>query len=204
MITAGHTLFAVASVDVLFNQKLLLWNKNYQRKKPKKSICSNNAIKACNFIICSIYVPVMLNKMLIIRSLTFFFPFLVSFRASRSNTSWITWIGLDSWWVSLWSRCLFLCSSQPVSNGVFSPPTELHPEQAGHFVCEEGDERDRGARLCHQKDPLQDGGRRRSEVAEAEVVPVFRRDHVDTLHGVFVGVRPGTSTFKHTCGTYVL
>lgn len=68
---------------------------------------------------------------------------------------------------------------------------ELYPKQAGHFVCEEGNERHRRARLCHQEDSFQDGGRRRAEVPEAEVVPVFRRDHVDTLHGVVVGVRSG-------------
>lgn len=86
--------------------------------------------------------------------------------------------------------CLFLASSKEnVHLALFS---ELHPEQAGHFVCAEGDQRHRGARLCHQEDSLQDGGCGRAEVPEAEVVSVFRRDHVDTLHGFVVGVRSGT------------
>lgn len=72
------------------------------------------------------------------------------------------------------------------------PFSELHPKQAGHLVCEEGDQRHRRARLRHQEDSFQDGGRRRAEVPEAEVVSVFRRDHVDTLHGFVVGVRSGT------------
>lgn len=70
---------------------------------------------------------------------------------------------------------------------------ELHPEQAGHFVCEEGDESYRGARLRHKEDPFQDGGRGRAAVPEEDLVPVFRRDHVDPLHGFLVGVRSGTN-----------
>lgn len=86
-----------------------------------------------------------------------------------------------------------LRSSSPPSTCLPSVLSELHPEQAGYLVREEGDEGHRGARLRHQEDPVQDGGRRRAAVAEAEVVPVFRRHHVDPLHGVVVGVRPGTS-----------
>lgn len=70
--------------------------------------------------------------------------------------------------------------------------SDLHTQQAGHFVREEGHQRHRGARLCHQEDSLQDGGRGRAEVAEAEVVSVLRRHHVHPLHGVIVRVRSGT------------
>lgn len=50
---------------------------------------------------------------------------------------------------------------------------ELRPEQAGYPAGQEGDKGHRGARLCHQEDPFQDGGRGWPALAAPEVVPVL-------------------------------
>lgn len=68
---------------------------------------------------------------------------------------------------------------------------ELCSKPAGYPPGQESHQRDCGARLCHQEDPLQDGGRRGPALAAAEVVPVLRRHHLHPLHGLIQRVRPG-------------